>query len=55
MNMKRIGPVVFIALAAFFMSVVLIHAEEQEKSKENKFTNTIGMEFMPIPPGTFMM
>ena len=55
MYMKRIVSVVFITLVAFFMSLVLIHAEGEEKPKEKKFTNSIGMEFVFIPPGAFMM
>ena len=55
MYMKRIGSVVFITLATFLMSAVLIHAKDEEKSKENRFTNIVGMEFALIPPGTFTM
>lgn len=56
MYMKRIDIVILASVLCFFVSVASQEAIGEEKALQKKtFTNSIGMKFVTIPAGTFMM
>lgn len=54
--MKRIGIIMFVSTLSFFLSFASQQAIGEEKTAQGEtFTNYIGMKFVLIPKGTFMM
>jgi len=56
MYLKRIGIIMFVSTLSFFLSIASQQAIGEEKTAQGEtFTNSIGMKFVLIPKGTFMM
>jgi len=56
MYLKRIGIIMFVSALSFFLSVASQQAIGEEKAAQGEtFTNSLGMNFVLIPAGTFMM
>ena len=56
MYLKRIGIIMFVSALSFFLSVASQQAIGEEKAAQGEtFTNSLGMKFVLIPAGTFMM
>lgn len=56
MYVKRVGIIIFVFALSFFLSTVLQEAIGEEKpAKGEMVTNSLGMKFVLIPAGTFIM
>jgi len=56
MYLKRIGIIMFVSALSFFPSIASQEAIGEEKAAQGEtFTNSLGMKFVLIPAGTFMM